>query len=204
MTLLDWIVTKIWWSVLKGLSTVGVDWARKKLMNKIEKEIEVDNKGELNFLTETSFPAAWLKFKVISKAEVDLTPKHIIAWAIWCGAAIDKICWSKQENIFEREQSSAVRVLTGSTTYHSIPKLPIKENRYFGLYYPLPPHVDFGKHGLGLHGIIEFDCSFGTTVVKEFEVNFKISEDKWKEALDIWTDSLKGKRTIISSIANLK
>jgi len=34
--------------------------------------------------------------------------------------------------------------------------------------------------------------------------NFKISEDKWKEALDIWTDSLKGKRTIISSIANLK
>lgn len=176
---------------------------KQTILKKINKEIEIDNKGELIFLIDTSYPAAWLKFKVISKSEIDLHPKHIIAWVIRSGAAIDKISWWRQENIFEKERSSAVTVLTGGTTYHSILKLPSKENRYFGLYYPLPPNVDFGKHGLGLHGIIEFDCSFGI-VVKEFEVGFKLSETNWGEALDTWKPSWKNEKTIISSIANLK
>jgi len=177
---------------------------KQTILKKINKEIEIDNKGEPPiFFAETSYPAAWLKFKVISKSEIDLHPKHIIAWVIKSGAVIDKISWWRQENIFEKERSSAVTVLTGGTTYHSIPELPSKENRYFGLYYPLPTHVDFGKHGLGLHGIIEFDCSFGT-VVKEFEVGFKLSEKNWDEALDTWKPSWKNEKTIISSIANLK
>lgn len=180
-----------------------IDPLKQKILEKIEKEIEIDKEGKLDFLTETSYPAALLRFKVISKSEVDLHPKHFIAWVRRSGAAIDKISWSWQENIFEKERSSASAVSTGGTTYHSVPKLPSKENRYFGLYYPLLPHVDFGKPGLGLHGIIEFDCSFGT-VVKEFEVGFELSEKKWNEALDIWKQSWKTEKTIISSIANLK
>ncbi len=180
-----------------------IDPLKQKILKKINKEIEIYNKGELDFRTQTSYPTAWLRFKVISKSEIDLHPKHIIAWVIWGGAAIDNISWWRQENIFEKERSSASAVSTGGTTYHSISELPSKENRYFGLYYPLPPHVDFGKYGLGLHGIIEFDCSFGT-VVKEFEVGFELSEKKWNEALDIWKQSWKTEKTIISSIANLK
>lgn len=200
---LTWLATKIWWLSLNVLSKIGLKWAKEKFRNKIEREIEVDSKGNLSFFTEVSFPAAWLKFKVISKSEVDLYPKHVTAWVIRSSAAIGKISWSKQENIFEKERSSAVTVLTGSTTYHNIVNLPSKENRYFGLYYPLLPNVDYGKHSLGLHGVIEFDCSFGT-VVKEFVVGFNISESEWNKALEIWKQSWKTEKTIISFIANLR
>ncbi len=61
--------------------------------------------------------------------------------------------------------------------------------------------MDFGKRGLGLHGIIEFDCSFGT-VVKEFEVGFELSEKKWDEALNTWKPSWKNDKTIISSMVS--
>ncbi|MCZ7381095.1 MAG: hypothetical protein O8C64_05945 [Candidatus Methanoperedens sp.] len=191
--------TTITRSILRMFSHI-IDPLKQKILKKIEKEIEIDKEGKLYFLTETSYPAARLRFKVISKSEIDLHPKHFIAWVRRSGAAIDKISWSWQENIFGKGRLNA---FSTGITYHSIPKLPSKENGDFELYYSLPSHVDFGKPGLGLHGIIEFDCSFGT-VVKEFEVGFKLSEKTWNEALDIWKESWKNEKTIISSITNLK
>jgi len=129
--------------------------------------IEIDNEGELCLL-KTSYPAAWLRFKVFNGSGIDLHPKRIIALVIYGDTVIDKIDWWRQEKIFEKKFS---RALAGGTAYHSIPEFSTGAS-YPELYYPLPPHVDFEK-GLGLCGIIECDCDFGT-VVKEFDIWFEV------------------------------
>ncbi|MBU3968086.1 MAG: hypothetical protein KKG76_12080 [Euryarchaeota archaeon] len=181
-------------SILFMLSKV-ISPLKRKILEKIKNEIEIRNKGELNFITNLSYPAAWLKFEIISKTEINLTTKQIIAWVIFGGAAIDKINWSWQEKILEKGKESAV--YTGSTTFHNIINVPSKENVYFSFYYPLPLNVDFGKNRLGLEGVIEFDSSFGT-ILKDFEVHFELSKDKWEEALNIWRESYKNEKTILN------
>ena len=167
---------------------------KRKMLEKIKTEIEIDNKGELKFITNLSYPAAWLKFKITSKTEVNLTTKQIIAWVISGGAVIDKINWSWQEKILEMGKESAF--YSGSTTFHNISNVPSKENVYFGLYYTLPLNVDFGKNRLGLAGVVEFDSIFGT-ILKDFEVGFRLPKVEWEEALNVWGDSFKNEKTIL-------
>jgi hypothetical protein len=167
---------------------------KRKMVEKIKNEIEIDNKGKLKFITNQSHPAAWLKFKITSKTEVDLTTKQIIAWVISGGAAINKINWSWQEKKLVMGNEYAVYL--GSTTFHDISNVPSKENVYFGLYYTLPLNVDFGKNRLGLAGVVEFDSSFGT-ILKDFEVSFDLSTIEWEETLNVGVDSFKNEKTIL-------
>lgn len=74
--------------------------------------------------------------------------------------------------------------------------VPSKENVYFGLYYTLLPNVDFGKNRLGLAGVVEFDSSFGT-ILKDFEVDFRLSNVEWEKALNVWGGSFKNEKTIL-------
>jgi hypothetical protein len=178
-------------------SKIGLGWAKERFQNKIEREIEVDNKGELIFAIEYSYPSAWLKFKITNMSDIYLKTKRIIAWVIQGGAPINKINWCWQEKILEKKKGS---VYTGSTVYNKISNCSPKGNVYFYLYYPLAPYVDFGKQNLGLHGIIEFSSNFGT-VIKEFNISLETTEDKCNNALDKWKKDLGSKKTIIDVIA---
>ncbi len=188
---ITWIASRIVWSILKVLSMMGIDWAKEKFRRKIK--VEIDGKLGLEFATETAFPAAWLNFKAISKSDVDLTPIQIVAWVLLGAATIDKISWSRQESIFTKS--------VGINMYHRIPDVPATENAYFRFYYPLPPHVDFGKYELCLFGAIEFDCVYGK-VVKNFQTSRILSEDEWRKAMDKWKEEYKGK-SVIMNLTNL-
>lgn len=190
--IITWIASKIWWWILRVLSMIGLDWAKEKYRRKIEGEIDIDKQVRLHFYTDTSFPAASLKFKVSNISEVNLNPKHIVAWIIWRNFTIDKISWNRQEGIFAQS--------AGVVIYHEIPDLPAKKrDRDFTLYYLLPQHVDFGKDELILRGVIEFDCIFGI-VVKNFYISLNLSKEKdeWNKAIDKWKELGKSDRTIIS------
>ena len=190
-------MSRFWW-IMKALSFIGVEWAKKKGRKKTEKEIEIPINGKkIQFMTERSYPIIWLKFEIISKSDVNLTPKQLIAKVICNNVTIDQINWSDHEK--KLDDMMKAKGNTSTETYNKIPDLPAKENRDLELYYPLPLNVDFGK-GLSLCGIIEFDSIFGT-IVKEFHVSFKNMENKWQEALDKWKKSWKTEKTIISSIA---
>ena len=148
----------LFWLIMKALSFIGVRWAKKKGSKKTEKEIEIPITGKkFQFMTERPYPVIWLKFEIISKSDVKLTPKQLIAKVICNNVIIDKISWSDQDKIFDDMMKTKSN--TGTETYNKIPELPAKENRDFELYYSLPLNVDFGM-GLNLHGIIEFDSIF--------------------------------------------
>jgi hypothetical protein len=193
------ILISLFWWIMKALSFIGLGWAKKKGRKKTAEEIEIPINGKkFKFITERPYPIIWLKFEIISKSDVKLTPKQLIAKVICNNVTIDKINWSEQEKFLDNRMKAKGN--TSTETYNKIPDLPAKENRDFELYYPLPLNVDFGK-GLSLRGIIEFDSIFGT-IVKEFHVSFNDMENEWQEALDKWRKSWKTEKTIISSIGH--
>lgn len=170
-----WTASKIGLSILKILSRLGIEWAKEKLWNKIN--VEIEGKMNVIFATEWYYPSAWLKFKLRNYSDVNLSPKNIVAWVILSGATIDKISWSKLEDTF-----SGSGEIGGQ---NKIPNLPAAIDRDIQLFYPIPSHVDFGRNELSLVGAIEFDSLFGT-FVKYFQTKSNLSKDEWKNALDKW------------------
>ncbi|VVB94392.1 Uncharacterised protein [uncultured archaeon] len=191
-TVVTWILSKVWWSILGVLRRMGFDFAKRRFREKIKVELNSTDL-DIDLITDTPVPYAWLKFKVRSASDVDLITKKIVAWVLVGGATADKIDWSAQDNILAKSLRNV--------NYHQIPdRLPERQTQdeVFQFYYPLPPHVDISKHVLSIDMVIEFDCIYGT-ISKTFQVHDNISKDKsdkWKTALDKWKQDYEGKESV--------
>lgn len=172
------IFMQIVWKILAKLGKMGSEWARKKVRNKIENEIQIDTEGKLHLIkSDYGLPpvAAILQFKVTNMSDFSLNPNFVGTWIINRCWQIGKAYWFRQEiegkdNKKEREHHFGF--VLNNRGFDIIPReLPSKShNISFELCYPLPVSIDVEKiDGLGLNGIIEFSYD-GINIVKVINV----------------------------------
>lgn len=176
------IIMHIVWKILVKLAKMGSEWARKKVRDKIENEIQIDEEGKLHFIKSDRglLPiAAILQFKVINMSDFSLKPNFIDTWVKRQDWQIGKIYWFRQEiegkdGTKEREHRFGLASNNGGLDIISRELRPKSPNTYFDLCYLLPIGADIEKaDSLGLYGIIEFNYD-GINIVKHINVGCRL------------------------------
>lgn len=156
---------------------------KNRMIKNIQNQIEISGGKAFVGLEYTSIPPLGFIIKLNNKTPTNIKIEQITAWIYHQTLPIQKIVWSREEKILEKNDKNVISI-TEPEPVEKVEDLPRKGESIIRLQYtPFPSLYALGNNRWNITGFIKFSCSWGE-FMKKFTVGYAIPKKPWDEAVN--------------------